>query len=46
MAIFFIDLNKLKEYNENILQIEEHGGTWRSDKEQYVAERSKDDYIS
>lgn len=25
---------------------EEQGGTWRSNKEQYVAERSEDDYIS
>lgn len=30
MAIFFIDLNKLKEYNENILQMEEQGGTRRN----------------
>lgn len=24
MAIFFIDLNKLKEYNENMLQVEQY----------------------
>lgn len=24
MAIFFIDLNKLKEYNENMLQVEQN----------------------
>lgn len=35
MAIFFIDLNKLREYNENILQTEQHG-----------TERSENDYAN
>lgn len=35
MAIFFIDLNKLREYNENILQMEQNG-----------TERSRNDYIN
>lgn len=52
MAIFFIDLNKLKEYNENMLQVErnvmkntiEQYGYVNT--ERYGAERSEDDYIS
>lgn len=55
MAIFFIDLNKLKEYNENMFQVEQkqYRTRWlnieqyrHGNMEQYGAERSKDDYIS